>query len=395
MKHILVIGIGWEQVPLIEALYRRGFLLFGVHYHDRYEKKSYFEDVLLTDLRNIGQIADFARKHQINAVIADQDDYAQFAQAFVAETLHLPGPSIRNAQISGNKYLQRLCAKEKGLSVPEFQLIRCEEDIRTFAEKVNYPIILKPIDNRGSFGVKKINREEEISDAFRESLTHSLSFLLIAEEFIEGTEITIDGYCFQKIPKSLSLAEKKKVNDRVQVSIDIKYPGTFEEKIYQKAFAYNEHVNQALGYTFGMTHSEYIIKENGDVYLVESANRGGGCLTSEVIVPAVSGIDLIDIYIEDVLGNSGEKYKTPERNQVILKFFTFQPGKIKRIHGQEELKREENVLQFRLTVKEEDRIEPTSSDADRHGFLIITSEENKNIREVCQRLMDKIRIEYY
>ncbi|NOX15318.1 MAG: hypothetical protein GXP61_04740, partial [Epsilonproteobacteria bacterium] len=235
MKKILVINLGWEQEPLLDKLSSYDVDIYGVHYDKNYYKKPKYKDILITDLRSLEDILNFAKTYKIDAVISDECDYSYFAQAVVAQTLNLPGPRVQEAQIATNKYLQRQKAKDENLLIPEFKLCSCLEDVYSFAKKTGFPIITKPIDNRGSFGVNKIISYNKIEDAFISALVNSHSRLVIAEKFIEGVHITVDGYIFKnKDPKSLTIAQKKLTseNDGVQVAIDIQYPAKFEKSLH-------------------------------------------------------------------------------------------------------------------------------------------------------------------
>jgi len=392
-KKVLIINLGWEQEPLIDRLTEQGHILYGVHYNKDYYKGANFKEVLICDIRDLDKILQFAKKIKPQAVISDQCDYSHFAQAMICDVLGLPGPSLSQAQVSSNKYLQHQKAKQLGVTMPEFDLIKAPSDVYGFVKKVGFPIILKPVDNRGSFGVVKIENEKEIIDAYCYSLINSHSRLVLAEKFIEGFEITIDGYCFNGVPKSLALAKKSKGDEKVQVSLDIRYPGELPHELYQKALKNNETVTAGLGYTFGMTHSEYIVHPSGNIYLVESANRGGGVYTSEIIVPHVCGIDILGAYAQDILSEVRFNYPGKvEQNNVVLKFFSFKPGKIKAIEGFDVLKTERDVLKCRLAVKPGDEIKAIQNDATRHGFIILTGE--KNIGKRAKELIDSIKVIY-
>lgn len=392
-KKILIINIGWEQEPLISSVFSKGLKVYAVHYNDQYNNTFNYEDVLIAELRDLDTILKYAKQHQVDYVVSDECDYSHFAQALVAENMHIPGPSVWNAQVSANKYIQRTAALNAGVLVPAFSLIRSIDDITEFLRTNTFPFILKPIDNRGSFGVVKVNTAEEVKEAYKNALVNSHSRLVLAEEFIDGYEITVDGYCFAEGPRSLSLAKKNKAGLNVQVSMDIKYPGEIPDDIYEKALRNNEFVTEKLGYSFGMTHSEYMIDKDGGIYLMESANRGGGVFTSEIIVPNVSGVDLVEVYLNDVLGNG--KTMTPEKiekNPVILKFFSFDEGIIGTINGVDAIKSNKNVLQFRLAVKEGDVIKPIENDGNRHGFLIVKS--TGDVRKEAAEAFKMINISY-
>lgn len=280
-KKILVINLGWEQEPLLDKLSELGVNIYGVHYNDSYYKAPKYKDMLITDLRDLVKISRFAEKVKPNAVISDQCDYSYFAQSLIAEKLNLPGPRIMEAQRATNKYLQRTVSKQANILIPEFQLCTAIYDLYQFIDKVGLPVITKPVDNRGSFGINKIKEEKDIPNAFYDALANCHSRLVLAEKFINGIDITVDGYMFQGIgPRALGLATKQKLEDKGGIiDGEIIYPGDLDDELYDKTIMNAEYVAENLGLSFGFFHGEFIITTEGDVYLTEIANRGGGVFT--------------------------------------------------------------------------------------------------------------------
>ena len=386
--------MGWEQEPLLDALAERQFDIYGVHYSKDYYKGAPVKDVFVVDLRDLESILAYADRIKPDAVISDQCDYSHFAQACIAERYGLPGPRLAQAQLSANKYLQRMRCREAGVLVPDFALCATLKEAKTFAKSHGFPIVLKPTDNRGSFGVNRVDSDEEITDAFFDAIANSHSRLILAENFISGTHVTVDGYAFaQSGCRSLALASKKLIGTRRQVALDILYPGEIEPSLYQKTMWINETACSSLGYCFGMTHCEYMLTPENDVFLIEAANRGGGVYTSEVICPAVSGIDLVSQYISDVLGETRDLFPDEiQQNQTILKFFSFQPGVIKDITGIDEIHGTKGVLRFRLAVQPGQTVFPITTDANRHGFVIFKDPED--IRSNVDKLLQKLEVKY-
>jgi len=392
-KKVLVINLGWEQQPLINSLIQKGFDLYGIS-NELNISQIGFKEIYFADYRDLDRIYHIATEINPDSVISDQCDYSHFAQAFICERLNLLGPTLLQAQVSSNKYIQRKRAKEYGVLTPSFELVTSLFEARNAIQKIGFPSIIKPIDNRGSFGITKVNNDLEIEEAYYNALVNSHSRFVIIEQFIDGYEITVDGYCFDGKPMSLAIALKSKEGLKSQVSMDIKYPADIPEHVYQKTLRHNEFVANALGYTFGMVHSEYLIDNEENIYLVESANRGGGVLTSEIIVPKVSGIDLLDRYIDDSLGiNSSIKIPNIiKRNKVILKFFAFKRGKVKAIYGINKVLEKNSILECRLNIKEGDYVQSIDNDGSRHGFVIYCSDGN--LREEVSTIIKQIQIEY-
>jgi biotin carboxylase len=392
-KKVLLINLGWEQEPLLNELSHREVELFGVHCNENYSRNYGLKEVLVCDFRDLSAIANFADRVGAEAVLSDECDYSYFAQALVAERRNLPGPTLAEAQKATNKWIQRECAKQGRVLQPQYRLCRFFSEVEQAASELGYPIIVKPVDNRGSFGVNKVNDRSTLLSAYHLALANSHSRLVIVEEFIAGVHITVDGYCFQQsCHRSLALASKTMLGGEKQVAMEITYPGELSESTYQHAIQVNDQVVRALGFKFGMTHAEYMVTPEGDCYLIEIANRGGGVFTSATIVPAVSGVDATKQLVSDAMGLSDELNENFQitRNGVCLSFFKFEPGVFEGVHGADVFQSDSRALAFRLMIKPGDTIGAIDSDGARHGFVIAKGDSASEAANVAWELKSLI-----
>lgn len=273
------------------------------------------------------------------------------------------------------------------------------QDAQQFSETHGLPIVLKPVDNRGSFGVSKVDNISELSSAFTSALIHSHSRQVIAESYISGTHLTVDGYVYQQagaVP--LAVASKKKLPDKKAIMDgEIVYPAEFEQRIYQKCLNVAENTARALGLDFGFFHGEFILTADGSVYLTEMANRGGGIYTSEIIVPHFYGQDILTTYIMDALGTPSTYAKEISRKPVKLTFFSI-PGevgqKIKRIHGLKQARALSNVLALQMMIQPGDTLSPVENGAQRHGAIIVSGETREALILNTEKALSELRYEY-
>lgn len=396
MKKVLVINIGWEQEPLLKKLNQMDVEIFGIHYNKDYIKSVQYTDVMVCDLRDLNKILEFAKKTRPDAVISDECDYSHFAQAVVCENLKLRGPSVYNAQIASNKYLQRSLAKEKNLKIPTFLLCSNKDDVVAFANLHGFPLIIKPVDNRGSFGVNKISSELDIESAYEDAMVNSHSRLVIIEEFIEGMHITVDGYIYNGVPLSLAAASKIKYPQKdFIIDNEIVYPAVLDSNIYEKALHNAEEVARELGFTFGFTHGEFIIDKDNNIYLTEMANRGGGVYTSELIVPYVCENDILQNYIDDVLGIDLNVPKRIGSRSCMMKFFTISgKGTIKSIKGIKKIESLDNVLKLTFFKKAGDTLGALKSGVDRDGMIIISAQGNESLQANSHTALALLEVDF-
>jgi biotin carboxylase len=387
--NVLIINIGWEQERLVKVLNDHGANIYAVHSNNDWNKSLPVRKVFQADYRDLTAILNYAHEIKPEAIVADQCDYSYFASAFLSEALGLPGPSLKAAQRTTNKWIQRETLRNSGVPQPRYELCRFFSEAENAASQIGYPVIVKPIDNRGSFGVSRVNHPAELSGAYQSALANAHSRLVLIEEFIHGVHITIDGYVFSGIGhRSLALASKTMLGGDKQVAMEILYPGDITSREYASAIVVNDLAVEQLGLSFGMTHAEYMIDSTGTPYLIEIANRGGGVLTSSTIIPEVSGIDVTRQLVLDALGLKGKNdvSKTAGKKPVCLSFFRFQPGTLSHVSGADSIEADAEVLAFKLTVHPGELISTIDSDAARHGFVITTGKTPIGAKEAAARV---------
>lgn len=395
-RKVLFINLGWEQEPFLKAIQERQYEIFGYTPNSDYTKTVGYKEVCIGDVRDLTKIIDFAREIKPDAIVSDACDYSYFAQSYLAELFGLRGPNLSQAQIAVNKLLQRQVAKEKGIRVPNFIPVYNYSDAVEAAEAIGYPVVVKPIDNRGSFGVTKVYEASCLKEAFLSALLMSHSRLVLIEKSIEGAEFTVDGYCIEGYPTSLAVARKFHSSTNPCVATKIIYSSRINN--YKELCNYHEFVAKELGFTFGMLHGEYIVDAHDNIFLIEIANRGGGVFTSSVIVPRFSGIDLVSLYVSDCLGkselSSAPRLKQINDKKIILYFFSYPPGLVQNIYIPDEVFNDTRILNLNLMIKKGKPIPKILSDADRHGFVIAELSEEESEDEFICDLINKIEVKY-
>jgi biotin carboxylase len=278
---------------------------------------------------------------------------------------------------------------------PRFAACRNIDQVREAAELIDFPVIVKPVDNRGAFGVRRVDRAKDLESAFLHALMNAHSREVLVEAFIEGTHLTVDG-CVDSFGKhvNLGIASKKILPGEKPIITEVIYPAEISEELTAHVLETNTKVVQALGIKRGVTHSEYILDSRSRCFLLETANRGGGVLTSNVIIPAISGVDISEVLVREALGEPFEVKPWKESKAAMLGFLVFPPGKVAKISGVEEAMRVPGVLHLRMLIKEGDTLVPPQSGAGRHGFGIFCGRSREEVRALCEATNDAIKIAY-
>lgn len=117
--------------------------------------------------------------------------------ARVREAAGIPGTSVRTAHLCRDKPAMKDALRAGGIPTAASTGASSEEEVRAFAERVGFPLIVKPRDAAGASGTSRVETWEELEQTVRQAGLDRGGSVAV-EEFIEGHEgfydtITIGG----------------------------------------------------------------------------------------------------------------------------------------------------------------------------------------------------------
>lgn len=370
MTTVLVLGASRWQIPLLEAARRLGL---DVAVTDRdpaapgAQLADHFAPIDLADIP--GTIA-WAQDLGIAAVATDQTDLAVPTQAAVAEALGLRGPSTTTALRATHKRHMREAAAAAGILQPAW--VPVEEPLWLPVRWVDSHgplVIVKPADSMGSRGVTVVDDPSKIDAAISTALAFSRSNEVLIEEMLEGTEVTIEGFVDDAGPQILAISSKQHSPPPHRTAWHLDFPALLPAETHDAIRTTAIRTAQALGITSGLLHGEFMVTGRG-IYLIEFANRGGGSGTSSHIVPALTGVNVLDLCWRQLLGESVQA--APAHSQtVLLRFLCYPPGTVTAIHGLEALQHSPGVVFGDLYLAAGQTLAPVTNDVQRHGCVIV------------------------
>ena len=394
-KKLMIIGSSWEQIPLIQKAKEMGCHVLGTDSNEHAEGFNFVDQSEVVSPRDLETLYKIAKNYSPDGITADECDYSHFAAVYVSELLGLKNDGIEAAQNTTNKYIMRGQALEGRIFQPRFFSCYTLEQAKKAVDSIGWPVVVKPHDNRGAYGVNIAYSKNELKAAFLDAVMHSHSRFVIIESYIEGVHITVDGCLDQKgNHHNLAIASKRTYEGSRPIINEVIYPAEISEENKKLILDVNTNVINALNIKSGLTHSEYILDEQSRCFLVETANRGGGVWTSGIIVPILSGINLSELLINNALDQNFSLKTSFWKGHVSLKFIKFAPGKIKNINGFESALNIAGVEALRLNFKVGDVIASPKSGGSRHGFVIIKSKNIEEMNDTFKKIMNTINIQY-
>ena len=298
---IIIIGANDFQNRLILRAKAMGYTthVFAWQCGDVGERTAdYFYPVSIVEKERILEIARAIRPVGVCSIASD---LAAITVNYVAEGLGLVGNGMESAMVATNKHLMRLAFERAGL--PSCKSILLEEDTDLAALPLRYPLIVKPTDRSGSRGIRKVESPVQLREAVAFAREPSFEKRVLAEEFAEGREYSVEYLSWQGEHHFLAVTEKFTTGAPLFVETGhLQPPEHMDDTTLARIRALVPKVLDSLGVRYGASHTELKVDDAGDIRLIEcGARMGGDCIGSD-LVPLSTGVDYVRAVIDVACG---------------------------------------------------------------------------------------------
>lgn len=224
----------------------------------------------------IARVSAWLRGRSVDRVLANWEPLVILA-ARLRERWGLPGMSVDTVRGFRDKQLMKERVAAAGLRVPRSARVRTAQEVWAAAERIGYPLVLKPIAGAGSADTYRVESPKDLELAIARTQRVTEASL---EEYITGEEFTYDTVSVegrpafenvaQYLPKPLEARSEEWISPVILTVRDMAQP-----KI-QKGVALGRSVLRALGMGDGFTHMEWFLTPSGEAIFGEIGCRPGG-----------------------------------------------------------------------------------------------------------------------
>ncbi|MBR3314410.1 MAG: ATP-grasp domain-containing protein [Atopobiaceae bacterium] len=305
MEKLLIIGAGIGQMPLLQRAKMKGIHVTVATRDGDYPCIAEADDVIYIDIYERSELANEARRRGITAVISDQNDLTNPTVAYVAEKLGLPGNAFETVMSYCNKNRFRDMCDKVGVPCPKhIEIMAPANDAGCLTG--HFPLMVKPADSQSSIAVQKVESESDLANAIRFAQEKSPTNSAIVEDYICAKEIVCEGFIINGEYHLLEFADRKyfELEDKF-IPNQTLFPSVVSKDILNKVVKYETELAEYSKPSFAIVHSEYLVNElTGEIWIVESALRGGGVYISSDLIPLATGIDINELLLQLSLGKS-------------------------------------------------------------------------------------------
>ncbi|MFB6355594.1 MAG: alpha-hydroxy-acid oxidizing protein [bacterium] len=383
---VMLIGAGTMQVPAIREARRLGLETVVLDMNPDAPGMSLADYPIEMSTRDFEGCVREARGFEygdIDGVITVGTD-ASTSQAAVAEALDLPGIHFDTAERATNKVKMRRVFQQTGIPQPDFRGIWDKDEAWEAVEQLGYPLVIKPADNMGGRGVRKIEDEDDVEPAFEEAKQNSTRGEIIIEECLKGDEFSTDSLWFNGEPVHHCIADRIIEHEPYFVETGHVMPSQKDDEVQQQILELAEKAAQALGINMGAAKGDIKMTKDGPK-MVEMAARLSGGFMSGWTYPIATDRSIIRNAIKISLGIKPDIPKYPDYKRVSLERAIIpETGEIRDIEGVED-------ISLNFDIGEE--VHKPTSNLDKPANVIVSGETLQEAQSIADEAHKKLQFE--
>jgi biotin carboxylase len=395
---VLFVGAGRHQRRALERVRELGAKVVAVDRNEDAPGLPIADVGEVADFSDLDAVAEVGRRHRVGGAMTFAADRAVPVVAGVAEALGLPGIGRETAHLMTNKIAMRRRLADAGVPQPRFAAIRHVREVRTAADAVGFPAVLKPADSAGQRGLFLVASADDVERHLYASLAQSTDEEAILESYHPGLEVNGLLVARGADVSVVTLSDRRRPPGAgFGVAVAHVYPSTLFGDALEEVERVGRATVHALGLRDGIAYPQVIWGDDGVARLIEVAARiPAGQM--DLVARYGVGVDLVEIALRQALGQPvPDELVEPERQQpMAISFLTAQPGplptgKLVRVSGLDKVLAFPGVVEADLYFQEGETIRPVQVDGDRRGYVIAlgtTNIEAVERAEAAARLLD-------
>ena len=401
-KTLLIISGGIEAVDAARRAKEMGHTVVVSDRDPNAPGFAFADSCLIADVYGASETAAAAERYsrkirKIDGVLCVAAD-APVTAATVAQRLRIPGLPVHVAELACDKLAMKKAFRSAGVNVPWFQEVSTPQELQRIAIERGRDLVIKPVDSRGSRGVQRIARVEDLVAAFMLARSHSPTERVMVEQYLEGPQVSTEsivtgGRCFTPGFSDRNYEHLEKYAPFfIENGGDLPshLPATIQDKVKDLV----GRAASALGVTDGTVKGDIVV-HRGEPYVIELAARlsGGFFCTREI--PLNTGVDFIGAAIRIALGEAvDEDELTPKFQRAVIQRYAFpKAGTVIAIRGEEAARAVPGIAELVVTARLGDVIPPAGDKRPSAAMVLASGESRETALAAANDALALIQIE--
>lgn len=296
MKKVLILGVAAVQMDAILQLKEIGCETYAV----AMAKDGHGADVAdhfdIINILDEERLTRHIQANKIDVVYSTGSDLAMPIACRLSEKLNLPHfVASETAYICNHKNAMRTKLTQECRGNIPYQVMDIIQKV-----EVGFPAILKPSDAQGQRGIFLIHSQEEFELHFEKAREFSKEGKVIVEKFVDGPEISVNGYMVKGELKYLIASDRETWPE---------FTGLIHKHIVPSRVVGEETAHEMtdivldscrrVGITDGPVYFQMKVEDNHP-YIIEMTPRLDGCHMWNILKKA-TGMNLMKLVFEHLL----------------------------------------------------------------------------------------------
>lgn len=256
--------------------------------------KLYFEPLFIEDVYNVirkempkGVIVQFGGQTAIN-----------LAPKLLNKGVQILGTSVESTNVAEDRKLFERLLRELKIPQPEGAAVTSIEEAIVTAERIGYPVLVRPSYVIGGRGMQVVNDETELTSYVKDAAAISSEHPILIDHYIQGKEVEVDAISDGTdiiIPGIMEHIERTGVHSGDSFSV---YPTqSISQNVVATIISYTKKLARALQVK-GLMNIQFIVNDE-KVYIIEVNPRASRTVP---ILSKITKVPMIDIAVRIILG---------------------------------------------------------------------------------------------
>ncbi len=351
---------------------------------------------------DIPEMVKLVKEERIDGIMTGfTDSYMEYYLRICEETgLPCYGGKKQFDIATDKSEFKNACIKS-GVPVIPGEMIKEYEGALGFCRQNGYPVMLKPVDNSGSRGVVKCEKEDDLASAFTYAMSFSKIGEVIIEKYMDCENIAV-SYFASDGEIRLSTTDDRRIYKSKETGSSVssysEYPSVYTERYINEV---NDKVIDMLkvnGFKEGLISLQAFVDEKSFYFCEMCYRLSGG--QHYLLVDDQYGIDQLALQIEYALTGSCNDHWDSEKenpefkdNYAMLRIIGIPGNKIAKLEGIETILSDKNIIKCNLSKQVGDVIGQDGTTAQVIGSILYKFSKNSDNQQIADDILTRLTIE--
>jgi biotin carboxylase len=401
-KKLLILGGNPETIPLVLVAQKMGIEVYLTDDNPNSAAKKFANKSFDVNGLNVEGIIQLAINESVDGVLVGVADILVKSYVKVCDALNFPCYATEELSniFSHKDFFKQKISEFDIYGIPEYKLT--SELLKADLNKIQYPVMVKPVDNGGGVGMTCCYNESDIKMAVSKALNSSKRGKFIVERYMECPDVGI-YYTFQDGICSTSLVYDRYTTGEQEgvsrVCLGGTYPSKYTDIFLKKTDIKLRKMFSDIGVKNGVLMLSAFF-ENDEFYFYDPGFRLQG-ESPNLFLDYFHGYDQREQLINFALtGNMGDKkaYKLDDAylngNFAATIWILLKEGQIKEIQGFEILNNNPNVIKVITRLKIGDIITKEIIGTEKQVYcrIYIAASSKKQLKLIINNFQNNLRV---